>query len=281
MSHRVHVAFEEQARRTPDRVAVIAGTVRTSYARLDAWADRIARRLRLAGAGPGDLVGVCLGRDEHLVPALLGVLKTGAAYVPMDPAYPAERLAHIAADAATKLTAVTARTAHTVTGPVVRIDEPGDDSTPLRTPGGGEDAAYVIYTSGSTGRPKGVVVEHRNTMNLLRWEAAAYTAEELGGMLATASISFDPSVSQIFLPLVTGGTVILAENLLALPALPARDEVRTVYGVPSALTALLRDPLPPGVRAVFAGGEPLTRALVDRIYANPGVRRVLNMYGPT
>ncbi|MDG6101869.1 amino acid adenylation domain-containing protein [Dactylosporangium aurantiacum] len=281
MSHRVHVAFEEQARSTPDRVAVIAGQVRTSYAQLDAWANRIARRLRRAGAGPGTLVGVCLGRDEHLVPALLGVLKTGAAYVPMDPAYPAERLAYIAADAATALTAVTGHTARAVTGPAVRVDEPDDDATPLDTPGGGRDAAYVIYTSGSTGRPKGVVVEHRNTMNLLRWEARAYTAEELGGMLATASISFDPSVSQLFLPLVTGGTVILAENLLALPTLPARDEVRTVYGVPSALAALLREPLPAGVRAVFAGGEPLTRALVERIYANPGVRRVLNLYGPT
>ncbi|MET7419406.1 amino acid adenylation domain-containing protein [Dactylosporangium sp. NPDC005555] len=268
MSDRVHVAFEEQARRTPDRVAVIAGRVRLRYADLDARANRVARWLRGRGVGRGDLVGVCAGRDEHLLPKLLGVLKSGAAYVPMDPAYPAERLAYIAADAGTKLVVGT------------------QDIPPQRTgspdvEGDGTDPAYVIYTSGSTGRPKGVVVEHRNTMNLLRWEAAAYTAEELGGMLASASICFDPSISQLFLPIVTGGTVILAENLLALPALPARDEVTTVYGVPSALAALLREPLPPGVRAVFAGGEPLTRALVDRIYANPGVRRVLNLYGPT
>ncbi|MEV0566665.1 AMP-binding protein, partial [Dactylosporangium sp. NPDC050588] len=276
MSHRVHVAFEEQARRTPDRVAVIAGQVRMRYADVAGRANRIARELRRAGAGPGELVGVCLGRDEHLLPALLGVLKTGAAYVPMDPAYPAERLEYIAADAGVKLIATTTATAKGT----VAVDEIGADadSTPLGgDEGDGSDAAYVIYTSGSTGRPKGVVVEHRNTMNLLRWEAAAYTAEELRGMLATASICFDPSITQLFLPLVTGGTVILAENLLALSTLPARAEVTTVYGVPSALSVLLREPLPDGVRAVFAGGEPLTRALVDRIYANPGVRRVLNL----
>jgi amino acid adenylation domain-containing protein len=286
VSQRVHVAFEEQAQRTPDRVAVIAGQVRMRYAELDARANRVARELRRAGAVPGGLVGACLGRDEHLLPALLGVLKTGAAYVPMDPAYPAERLAYIAADAAMSIV-VTARDAGRLVAGMdvvaVAVDQiAGEaDSTPLEQPGDGSDVAYVIYTSGSTGRPKGVVVEHRNTMNLLRWEAAAYTAEELSGMLATASICFDPSISQLFLPLVTGGTVILADNLLALPALPARDEVTTVYGVPSALAALLREALPAGVRAVFAGGEPLTRALVDRIYANPGVRRVLNLYGPT
>ncbi|MEJ3750066.1 amino acid adenylation domain-containing protein [Actinomycetes bacterium KLBMP 9797] len=319
MSHRVHVAFEEQARRTPDRIAVIAGLVRMRYAELDARANRVARELRRAGAGPGELVGVCLGRDEHLLPALLGVLKTGAAYVPMDPAYPAERLAYIAADAGMSIVA-TSRAAHqlvagmdAVAVPVDEIaDAPSegapsegapsegapsegapseggarsqadaaDGGAPLDVPDDGSGAAYVIYTSGSTGRPKGVVVEHRNTMNLLRWEAAAYTAEELRGMLATASICFDPSITQLFLPLVTGGTVILADNLLALPTLPARAEVTTVYGVPSALAALLREPLPAGVRAVFSGGEPLTRALVDRIYANPGVRRVLNLYGPT
>ncbi|MEU0557928.1 amino acid adenylation domain-containing protein [Dactylosporangium sp. NPDC006015] len=284
MYQRVHEQVEEQVRRTPDRVAVIAGTVRMCYAELDARANRIARELARAGAGPGELVGVCLGRDEHLLPALLGVLKTGAAYVPMDPAYPAERLAYIAGDTKMRLVATTRASAWAGLDAVaVPVDEiaADADATPLGRPGDGTDAAYVIYTSGSTGKPKGVVVEHRNTMNLLRYEAEAYTDEELRGLLATASICFDPSITQLFLPLVTGGTVILADNVLALPALPARDEVTTVYGVPSALAALLRSPLPAGVRAVFAGGEPLTRALVDRIYANPGVRRVLNLYGPT
>ncbi|MEU7985054.1 amino acid adenylation domain-containing protein [Streptosporangium canum] len=280
----VHEAIEAQSRRTPDRTAVVAGTRRLGYAELDRRANDIARALAARGIGRGRLVGVCLNRDEWLVPALVGVWKAGAAYVPLDPAYPAERLRFMAEDAAVSavLTSAALRRTAVLTGAeTVLVDDvvPGDGAPPVAGDPG--DAAYVIYTSGSTGTPKGVVVEHRNTLNLLRWEAAAYTAEELSGMLAGSSVCFDASISQLFTPLVAGGTVILADNLLALPSLPAREEVTTVYGVPSALSVLLREPLPGGVRAVFSGGEPLTGALLRRIYANPGVRRVLNLYGPT
>ncbi|TMR26852.1 non-ribosomal peptide synthetase, partial [Nonomuraea zeae] len=308
-TERVHEAFADQVRRTPDRVAVVAGSARVTYAELDARAERIAGELRSRGAGRGDSVGVCLDRDDWLIAALLGVWRAGAAYVPLDPAYPADRLEFIASDAGM---------AHLITSePVARRQEavlrasgaaalliesvaggdpdaagshggravPGDPDAAGpdgggAVPGDGADAAYVIYTSGSTGRPKGVVVEHRNVMALLRHEATRYP-DELGGMLFATSVCFDPSVTQMFLPLIRGGTVIVADNLLALPALPARDEVTCVYGAPSALVALLSEPLPSGVRLVIAGGEPLTRALVDRIYANPGVRRVVNVYGPT
>ncbi|WP_285705465.1 non-ribosomal peptide synthetase [Microtetraspora sp. NBRC 16547] len=281
---RVHEAIEVQSRRTPDRIAVVAGTSRLSYAELDRRADDIARTLAERGIGRGQLVGVCLDRDEWLIPALAGVWKAGAAYVPLDPAYPAERLRFMAEDSAVAAVITSAalrRTAILTGAEAILVDDvvPGDGAPHVA--GDPSDAAYVIYTSGSTGTPKGVVVEHRNTLNLVRWEASAYTAEELGGMLAGSSICFDASITQLFVPLVAGGTVILADNLLALPSLPAREEVTTVYGVPSALSVLLREPLPSGVRAVFSGGEPLTGALVRRIYANPGVRRVLNLYGPT
>ncbi|MEU4230734.1 amino acid adenylation domain-containing protein [Nonomuraea sp. NPDC026600] len=289
---RVHEALAEQVRRTPDRIAVVAGTTRVTYADLDSRAERIAGELRARGVGPGDSVGVCLDRDDSLIAALLGVWKAGAAYVPLDPAYPADRLEFIAADAGM---------AHLITSePVARrqeavlrasgaealLIESVDDGagstsqTAPSVPGKPTDAAYVIYTSGSTGRPKGVVIEHRNAMALLRYEAVRYP-DELGGMLFATSVCFDPSVTQMFLPLLCGGTVIVADNLLALSALPARDEVTAVYGAPSALVALLSEPLPASVRMVIAGGEPFTRALADRIYANPGVRRVVNVYGPT
>ncbi|MEV6977530.1 amino acid adenylation domain-containing protein [Kitasatospora sp. NPDC093806] len=289
----VHRAIREQAGRTPDDIAVVAGSVRTTYAELDRRAAAVARELRRRGVGRGSLVGVCLDRDEWLVPALLGVWQAGAAYVPLDPAYPADRLEFIAADAGI---------AQLVTSAAV-LERRGDALGALRatgvapllvgtvTVGEGDhddaisaeptDAAYVMYTSGSTGRPKGVVVEHRNVAALLSWEAGVYAADELRGMLAATSVCFDPSVTQLFLPLLRGGTVILAENLLALPTLPARDQVTMVYGTPSALAALLREPLPPGVRTVRAGGEALTRALADRIHANTDVRRVVQSYGPT
>ncbi|MEU6730467.1 amino acid adenylation domain-containing protein [Nonomuraea wenchangensis] len=281
---RLHEALEAQCRRTPDRVAVVAGTRRLTYAELDRMANGVANALAERGVGRGDLAGVCLSRDEWLVPALIGVLKAGAAYVPLDPAYPAERLRFMAEDSGVSVVVTSAaqRDTASLTGAgTVLVDDAAPAARGPEVPGEPGDAAYVIYTSGSTGSPKGVVVEHRNTLNFVRWEASAYTAEELSGMLAGSSICFDASITQIFTPLCAGGTVIMADNVLALPTLPARDEVRTVFGVPSALSVLLREPLPEGVRLVLSGGERLTAALVARMYANPGVRRVLNMYGPT
>ncbi|WP_328952935.1 non-ribosomal peptide synthetase [Kitasatospora purpeofusca] len=280
------------ARRAPDGIAVVAGAVRTTYAELDRRAGAVARELRRSGVGRGSLVGVCLERDEWLIPALLGVWKAGAAYVPLDPAYPASRLEFIAADAGishlVSSAAVLRRHGDVLRasgGSLLLVETvgPGPDEQADGADGESEptDAAYVMYTSGTTGRPKGVVVEHRNVAALLRWESSVYSAGELRGMLAATSVCFDPSVTQLFLPLLRGGTVILAENLLALSALPARDRVTMVYGTPSALAALIREPLPPGVRTVRAGGEPLTRALADRIHANAGVRRVVQSYGPT
>ncbi|NUT45073.1 MAG: amino acid adenylation domain-containing protein [Thermoactinospora sp.] len=285
MALRVHEAFAQQVRHTPERTAVVAGTTRLTYAELDHLANGIAHDLGRHGAGRETAVGVCLDRDATMLAALLAVWKAGAAYVPLDPAYPAERLDYIARDSGAKLLITSADVLRR--GVLRGADTPtvlAHDSAPAPhapdVPGAGGDAAYIMYTSGSTGLPKGVVIEHRNLMALLTAEAGFF-ADEVAGMLAATSICFDPSVSQLFLPLVCGGTVILADNLLALPTLPARDEVTTVYGAPSALVSLLAQPLPAGVRTVVSGGEPLTRALVERIYANPGVRRVVNVYGPT
>ncbi|MBV1850665.1 non-ribosomal peptide synthetase [Catellatospora tritici] len=280
----IHRAFEAQARRTPDRVAVVRGTRELTYAEVDRRANQLARVLRRHGAGRETLVGVCLPRDEWLVPSLLAVLKSGAAYVPLDPAYPHERLALIAADADLRLAllgpdqAAPWLTGTTVTPGVDGLDEDGGELVPVNEP---HDAAYVIYTSGSTGRPKGVVIEHRNTVNMIGWVAGAYDADELGGMMAGASICFDFSVAEIFPPLTVGGTVILLENALGLLDDPARGRIRFATGVPSALTAVLDTALPPSVRTVITGGERVTRALVDRILANPGVTRVTAAYGPT
>ncbi|MEU2742274.1 amino acid adenylation domain-containing protein [Streptomyces sp. NPDC007095] len=278
----VHTAFEEQAHRDPDRPAVVVGGIRLTYAEVDRMANGIARRLRAAGVGRGDLVGLCVERDVWLIPALLGVMKAGAAYVPLDPAYPEERTRFIAEDAALKVVLTSAGTEHAVPASSTRVrvedTQPADSLDEIPDPHG---AVYVIYTSGSTGTPKGVVVAHRNLSNMMRWAAGYFSADELRGVLATSSVSFDASVIEIYAPLVTGGTVILAENIFAVPTLPALFEATLLVAVPSALSALLRDALPPNVRTVITGGELVTRALCDRVWAHPQVRRVVNFYGPT
>ncbi|MFI8007911.1 amino acid adenylation domain-containing protein [Streptomyces sp. NPDC086010] len=278
----VHEVFEQQARRTPHRTAVVVGDKRIDYADIDRMANGIARRLHASGVRSGDRVGLCVQRGTWLIPAVLGVLKAGAAYVPLDPAYPEERIRFIAEDASLSTVLTSRGTEHIV--PAFAMSVPVEDTRPADGMDVRSDphaAAYVIYTSGSTGTPKGVVVEHRNLHNLIRWFTDFLSEDELGGMLAATSVCFDPSTVEIFAPLTAGGTVVLAENVFAVPMLPARSEVTVLIAAASALSALMRDALPPNVRTVITGGELVTRALCDRVYAHPQVRRVVNGYGPT
>jgi amino acid adenylation domain-containing protein len=285
---RLHRLFEQQARTTPDAIALIAGEERVSYAELNARANRLGHRLRRAGVGPGSAVGVCLDRSAELLVALLAVLKAGGAYVPLDPAYPPDRLAFMLSDSRALLL---------VTEPAVMgalgdsdveqvlvergafAEEPDDDLE-----GGAEntDLAYVIYTSGSTGVPKGVAIEHRSAGTLLHWARTEFSDHELAGMLAATSVCFDLSVFELFLPLAHGGTVILADNALALPELPARDSVTLFNGVPSAAAELVRaDAFPASVETVCLAGELLPTRLVDQLYGLGHVRRVVDLYGPS
>lgn len=268
-----------QVERVPDATAVIAGDRRTSYRELDSLAARSARRLTEPSGG---LVGVCLGRDERMVAGLLAVWRAGCAYVPLDPVLPVPRLAGMVRQAGVRQVLTIRDLAPTVAAagaqPVL-IDDPDDGGETPATVGGG--VAYVLFTSGSTGTPKGVVIEHSSVLALLRWMARTFNPADLRAGLATASISFDASVHQIFGPLSTGGCVVLADDVLALPTLPARDEVTMISAPPSALAALLEQPLPSGVRRVNVGAEAVTRPLVDRLYAQPGVKTVVNLYGPT
>ncbi len=276
-----------QAVRTPDAVALVAGDERLTYRELDVRARRLAAALVQRGAGPEIRVGVALERSADLLVALCAVLQAGAAYVPLDPSYPAERLAYLLADSAASLL-VTRRELHD------RL--PSSSAIPalclergLAPPAGAGAAApplpanlaYVIYTSGSTGRPKGVAIEHRHAVALLAWARLAFADAELAGVLAATSVCFDLSVFELFAPLAWGGTVVLAESALALPALPAAGAVTLVNTVPSAMAELVRGGLPPGVRTVCLAGEVLPRQLVEELFTQPAVRRVLNLYGPS
>ena len=285
----LHELFEAQAAATPDRTAIVRQGTRVTYAGLNDQANRIARRLVALGAGPGVPVGLCARRTPALIAGMLGILKAGGAYVPLDPAYPDERLAFMVEDAGVARLVTEHDLAARFDGmTAVRLDAPGgeDDTATDATDGGARagagDLAYIIYTSGSTGRPKGTAIEHRSAVALIAWAQRVFGPAELAGVLASTSICFDLSVFEIFLTLASGGTIVLADHALELPALDAAREVTLVNTVPSAIAELVRqEAIPPSVRTICLAGEPLTAALADRLYALPGIERVYDLYGPS
>ncbi|HXU32536.1 MAG TPA: amino acid adenylation domain-containing protein, partial [Thermoanaerobaculia bacterium] len=300
--------FRAQAAATPLRIAVRRGGEALTYAELDARSDRLARRLVALGARPETLVGVCLPREVSLIVALLAVLKSGAAYLPLDPAYPPERLAFMLEDAGSRLligdpavlgrlaaalaardsAAVAAFAALTIVSPEPSAEDLGDpraDAGAIALPAPSpKSLAYAIYTSGSTGRPKGVAIEHAQAAAMLAWGQTEFTAADCAGMLASTSVCFDLSVFEIFLPLATGGTVLLAENALELGKVAAWDDcrVRLVNTVPSAMAELVRQgAIPPSVRTICLAGEALPAELLAASFRTTTVERVWNLYGPS
>ncbi|MFI6581128.1 amino acid adenylation domain-containing protein [Embleya sp. NPDC050493] len=271
---------------SPGSIALIAGEHRLSYQELGEHADLVGARLAAAGVRHGDLVGVCLPRTPHLLATLIAVLRAGAAYVPLDPEYPRERLEWVIGDAQAPVVVTDRSHEHLLAGAtagLVYVDaEPPADLRPARAHTGPDDLAYVLYTSGSTGRPKGVRVPHRGVTAMLRWAADTYRPDQARGVLFATSVCFDISVFEMFFPLAVGGTVILVENVLALADAPARDEVTLINTVPSAMAALLRGPgLPRAVRTINLVGEALSRRVADQVYACPQIERLYNLYGPT
>ncbi|HJX28094.1 MAG TPA: amino acid adenylation domain-containing protein, partial [Thermoanaerobaculia bacterium] len=287
----LHGLFAAQAARTPEATAVIAGTERLSYGELAGRVRRLAGRLSRLGMGPERIVGVRLERTAELVVTLLAVLESGAAYLPLDPAYPAERLRFLLADTGAALVVSERSLAwpegFTTEIPALYVDE----ATPAETAAPAsafvpdivaeDNLAYLIYTSGSTGVPKGVAIPHGSALRLVEWALARYSAAELAGVLFSTSTSFDLSIFELFVPLSSGGAVIVADNALALPGLPAASEVTLVNTVPSAMAGLLDlGPLPAAVRTVNLAGEPLRGALAERVHG-AGVARLWNLYGPS
>ncbi len=198
----------------------------------------MARQLQALGVGVDERVGICLERSEDMVAGILGALQAGGAYVPLDPAYPKARLEYIAENAGLKvlLTRGDFRGLFdTGTTPVLCFEDIGEETgEPTGRGASASGLAYVLYTSGSTGQPKGVALENRGAVAFVSWARDVFTSDELSGVLASTSICFDLSVFELFVPLCCGGKVILAENALALPALPAAAEVTLINTVPSA-----------------------------------------------
>ncbi|MCX5380999.1 non-ribosomal peptide synthetase [Streptomyces sp. NBC_00091] len=281
--------FRAAAARHPGRTAVLddAGTALT-YAELDAASDALAEVLAAAGAGPERMVALAVPRSAAMVVAVWAVLKSGAAYVPVDPAWPAARLAAVWADAAPVCAVATtgttgrlpaAATVFTI-GPRGALDAP--EGVARRRPAGPgpENAAYALFTSGSTGRPKAVVVPHRSVVEFTDWAREFLGDSAFGSSLAAASLGFDVSVIDLLTPLLAGGTVRILENLLAWAERPEL-EAGFVNAIPSALTAVLARGVPLRVSTVAVAGEALTPALLTALRAAAPGARVANLYGPT
>ncbi|WP_344409265.1 amino acid adenylation domain-containing protein [Streptomyces viridochromogenes] len=282
--------FEAHAAKAPDRPAlVVPGAAPVTYGELDAEAGRLARRLLGRGVGPGDVVALALPRSPDTVVALLAVLKTGAAYLPVDPDYPAERIAYMLRDARPAEVLSVRAVAGRLPGvsPLLLDDPAGRDERAAAPPAvrraGPRDTAYVIYTSGSTGRPKGVAVPHAGAANL-----AATLREGLGAgpgtrVLQFASFSFDATVWELAASLFSGGTLVFAtaESRLSPPLLAgliAENAVNHAILPPSVVAGFPDPAALPRDLCLLVGGEACPPSLVERVAPHVALR---NAYGPT
>ena len=297
----LHHLIEAQAARTPNAVAVRCGADDLTYSELDAAADRLAVSLRRRGAGPEAFVGICLERSPELVVGLLGILKAGAAYVPLDPAYPSTRLEFIINDAGLCAIVTARRHADRLPRgqtPLMCLDADEEQEDSDDPPGGrvvvtNRGCAYLIYTSGSTGEPKGVQVEHRSVVNFVRAAGARYRLGPGDRILQFASISFDASVEEIFPCLASGATLVLRTDSMICSATEFISQCAefgiTVIDLPTAYWRTLVAHLPrdgtaacPSLRLAIIGGETADAESVRQWRSLMGERiELINTYGST
>jgi amino acid adenylation domain-containing protein len=306
----LHQLFERQATARPDATALVCGGERMTYRELDRRANQLARHLRNHDVAPGDCVGLLLPRSMEVYVALLGILKAGAAYVPLDPEYPAERVGFILSDCEARMVVTTSALANKATGNVagatssakesrrqdvralelILLDElwaeiEGLSAEPLDTVDSNNspsNLAYIIYTSGTTGRPKGVQIEHRSVCHLVRAEGQLFQARPEDRVYQGFSIAFDASVEEVWLAFFTGATLVVGTAEMvhagaALSGMLTKAGVTVLSCVPTLLAMMEEDV--PSLRLLILGGEVCPPDLVKRWW-KPN-RLVYNTYGPT
>jgi amino acid adenylation domain-containing protein/non-ribosomal peptide synthase protein (TIGR01720 family) len=293
----VHELFSEQAAKTPQSIAVTWQGVQLTYQELDRRANQLAHYLRNMGIGPEMRVGLCLDRSHELVIALLGVLKSGAAYIPLDPAYPSERLAFMLQDAEIPVLMTSSDLRNglpTAWAQVLCIDTDWSDisSFPVHKPEtcvDGDNLAYVIYTSGSTGKPKGVAVTHRGLANYLQWAIQAYDFKSDIVSPLHSSLSFDLTVTSVYPALLTGGRIVVLPHNAGVSeiakCLGSGDQclLKLTPGHLQVLNGLLEKDsfAASNARALVIGGEMLRYADLKFWMLAAPATRLINEYGPT
>ncbi|WP_167543313.1 non-ribosomal peptide synthetase [Streptomyces violaceusniger] len=292
----IHDLFDEQAKRTPYATALTSSTDDMTYRGLWQASNRLAIRLRKVGVGPDVPVGICAERGIELVIGLLGILKAGAAYVPLDPDYPDQRLQYVLDDTACPVIVAQHGTFERIKGRAgsAQVVVIGEDEV-LQQPthavertAGPDDLAYIIYTSGSTGAPKGVCLQHRGVVNRLTWMQRTFGLGTDDVVLQKTPFSFDVSVWEIFWPLMTGARLVLAQpgghrDPSYLVDVIAQEKVSTLHFVPSMLSEFLDTPSlaqTRSLRRVICSGEVLPAALMNRA-CDLLTGTLHNLYGPT
>ncbi|MBB4636054.1 non-ribosomal peptide synthetase [Longimicrobium terrae] len=289
----IHMLFEAQVARTPDAVAVTFVGDHLTYAELDQRANRLAHHLRSLGVGPEVRVGISLERGPEMMTGLLAILKAGGAYIPMDPSYPAERLAYMLEDSAPAVLVINGGQGAQSGIPVVDLADaspwahlPGTPpAVPDLTP---DSPCYVIYTSGSTGRPKGVVNHHRSVANLLAWSQQRWQLQPGESVLQRISFSFDVSVRELFWPLTAGARIVMAgpgghgdpDHVVDLIR---REKIGTAH-LPGLLRAFVEHPEASSCTSlvrVMNGGEALAPSIARRFGELLPDAALYQMYGPT
>ncbi|OPB02335.1 non-ribosomal peptide synthetase [Pseudomonas synxantha] len=286
----LHGMFEAQVLRTPQAVAAKAGEQQLTYAELNARANQLAHHLQALGVQPQARVAICVERGLDMVIGLYAILKAGAAYVPLDPAYPPERIAYMLHDSAPAVVLAQGSTLGLLGEvPVVDLDQPTWQHQPITNPAVAGVAAYVIYTSGSTGQPKGVINEHPGVVNRLLWMQDEYRLTGGDTVLQKTPFSFDVSVWEFFWPLFTGARLVMArpdghKDPEYLCQVIAAEGVTTLHFVPSMLDVFLAHgdvSQAGGLVRVMCSGEALPGSLVRRFKQQLPGSQLHNLYGPT
>ena len=291
----VSALFEAQVRRSPEAVALIAEDETLTYAQLDGRANALAHHLVAWGVGSEQVVGLCVERSAQLVIALLGILKAGAAYLPLDPTYPAERLAAMLTQARVQVIVAAADLIDQLPGHEAHVVNLANSAlrqaiaTPPTVSAEPEQLAYVLFTSGSTGQPKGVAVQHQSLVNHMQWLQRAFPLQAADRVLQKTPFTFDASVWEFFAPLLAGAQLVMLppqehQNPVRLVAAIRAYQITTLQVVPSVLRLLLAEPdfgACVSLQRLFCGGEALPPDLCERLSATLPRVQLINLYGPT
>ena len=295
--HCLHTFFEEQAAKTPDRVALVYEEEQLTYAELNRRANQLAHHLRRLGVTTETLVAICMERSLEMVVGLLGILKAGGVYVPLDPSTPQQRLSFTLNDTQAAVILTQASLAAAFAEQRARVLCPdaewdvisGESEENPVVAVGPDNLAYVLYTSGSTGQPKGVQVTHRAINNHMLWKQMQVRPTAPDRILQKTSFTFDASISEFFLPLMSGAQLVLTRpdghrDSAYLVRTIVEQQITIVHFVPTMLRALLEErdiAQCRSLRLVFCGAEPMTTDLRERFFSVFAETELFNMYGPT